>query len=242
MHAAAGRQHRPTVAQTMVGLVETTTSFYQDPDGWATPNNNNPLLFDILFSLRYDTWVTIGIGSAPNGAEGEIPVGVFPAESGFWVDQFESGGDLVMDIDGAWFVTMGSSNGIAGEDLRVLVGQFTTDGVISGTLNLQVFSEGVASDDFMDDIYAITIPEFDASAPSGLSVEESAVEWGIRHRGDGIDHRVGHPCRWERFDSTGRLVETGASDDGHFRTRGGGFVRVWPEPGRPPLSRWVPWE
>ena len=67
----------------------------------------------------------------------------------------KQGGSLVMDVDGAWFVTLGSSNGTAGEDLRVLVGQFTTDGVITGKLNLQVFSEGVAADDFMDDVYSV---------------------------------------------------------------------------------------
>ena len=88
-------------------------------------------------------------------------MGVFPPEMSFWVDEFEAGGNLVMDIDGAWFVTMGSSNGTAGDDLRVLVGQFTTDGVISGMLNLQVFPEGVASLEFMDDVYSVLIPEFD---------------------------------------------------------------------------------
>ena len=66
------------------------------PDGWATPNNNNPLLFDLLPTLQYDTWITIGIESAPVGADGEIPVGVFPLETGFWVDEFEAGGNLVM--------------------------------------------------------------------------------------------------------------------------------------------------
>ena len=126
--------------EDMVGLIETTTSFYQDPDGWVTPNSNNPLIYDLLPSLRYDSWVTIGIESMAAGVEGEMPVGLFPAETEYWVEEFESGGNLAMDFDGAWYVTLGGSNGIAGEDLKVLVGQFTTDGVISGVLNLQVFS------------------------------------------------------------------------------------------------------
>ena len=129
----------------MDGRIETTTSFYQDPDGWVTPNNNNPLLFDLLPTLRYDSWVTIGIDVAPSGIDGEIPIGVFPPESGYWVSDFEEGNDLVMDVDGAWFVTLGSTNGTAGEDLRVLVGQFTTDGTFQAQVHLQVLFDEAES-------------------------------------------------------------------------------------------------
>ena len=224
----------------MPGFIETTTSFYQDPDGWATPNNNNPLLFGLLPTLRYDTWITIGIESAPVGADGEIPIGVFPPETGFWVDAFEAGGDLVMDIDGAWFVTLGSSNGTAGEDLRVLVGQFTTDGVISGMLNLQVFSEGVASDDFMDDVYSITIPEFDAGALLGVEAVTDESVWGVRFGSDGLRHDVGEACRWQCFDLLGRVMESGHAPDGRFVTGSGGVVRVWRDGRDAPESRWFP--
>ena len=224
----------------MPGFIETTTSFYQDPDGWATPNNNNPLLFGLLPTLRYDTWITIGIESAPVGADGEIPIGVFPPETGFWVDAFEAGGDLVMDIDGAWFVTLGSSNGTAGEDLRVLVGQFTTDGVISGMLNLQVFSEGVASDDFMDDVYSITIPEFDAGALLGVEAVTDESVWGVRFGSDGLRHDVGEACRWQGFDLLGRVMESGHAPDGWFVTGSGGVVRVWRDGRDAPESRWFP--
>ena len=226
----------------MVGYIETTTSFYQDEDGWVTPNNNNPLLFDILPSLRYDSWVTIGIESAPVGADGEISVGVFPPESGFWVDEFEGGGNLVMDIDGAWFVTLGSSNGAAGDDLRVLVGQFTTDGVVSGVLNLQVFPEGVASPDFMDDVHSILIPEFDAGAVSGIASQDSGLDWGMCVRADGVHHHVPWPCRWARYDERGRRLEFGVSPDGRFTTREGGIVRAWNPSGKGSMARFVPTE
>jgi len=226
----------------MVGFIETTTSFYQDPDGWATPNNNSPLLFDFLPTLRYDSWVTIGIESAPVGANGEIPVGLFPPQTDFWVDEFEAGNDLVMDIDGAWFVTLGSSNGTAGEDLRVLVGQFTTDGVISGKLNLQVFSEGVASSDFMDDVYSITIPEFDAGALLGVKRPIVPAFWGVRWSAGRLHHDVRGACRWECLDVLGRRVEAGYALDGRFVTRSGGVVRVWRDGREAPESRWFPSE
>lgn len=224
----------------MVGYIETTTSFYQDEDGWATPSNNNPLLFDILPSLRYDSWVTIGVDAAPVGADGEISVGVFPPETSFWVDEFEAGGDLVMDVDGAWFVTLGSSNGTAGDDLRVLVGQFTTDGVMSGVLNLQVFPEGVASPEFMDDVHSILIPEFNAGEALGVESEESAPVWGMRVQADGVHHLVPWPCRWARYDEVGRKLEFGTSADGRFITGAGGIVRAWTPSGEGSMARFVP--
>ena len=61
-----------------------------------------------------------------------------------WILGFEAGGDVVMDdpVGGAWFVTNVYTNGIAGDDLEVLLGQFTTAGDFSGTLNYQVFIHG----------------------------------------------------------------------------------------------------
>ena len=225
----------------MEGMVTTTTSFYQHPEGWATPNNNNPLLFTPLPDLRWDSWVTIGIDVAPVGAEGEIPVGLFPPQTSYWVDDFEAGGDLVMDVDGAWFVTSGSSNGIAGEDLRVLVGQFTTDGVINGYLNVQVFSEGVASDDFMDDVFSIPIPEFDATALSGMP-ERTAMDWRIRDIGDGwFEHHVpAVVTTWTMLDLSGRVASAGTVFQGRFQAPAGGFCVLRDDEGAVVARRLMP--
>lgn len=212
----------------MEGRIETTTSFYQHPDGWATPNNNNPLLFVPLPELRWDSWVTIGIDVAPNGSAGEIPIGLFPPQTDFWVDDFEAGGNLVMDVDGAWFVTMGCTNGTAGEDLRVLVGQFTTDGVISGYLNLQVFSEGVASSDFMDDVHTVLIPQFDATGLSAIR-SSGSLDWGMAPDGDG-GHRHRVPewvSRWILWDWQGRRLDAGEVSNGFFDTRGSGILVLY---------------
>lgn len=212
----------------MEGEVLTTTSFYQHPDGWATPNNNNPLLFVPLPDLRWDSWITIGIEVAPNGAAGEIPVGLFPPQTDLWVDQFEAGGSLVMDVDGAWFVTLGSSNGTAGDDLRVLVGQFTSDGVISGKLNLQVFSEGVAADDFMDDVYSVVIPDFDAGSLSSThqNVPASSTGWGVFALSNGgYRHHVPELATdWLLMDLSGRVIQNGSVQAGHFETKESGIV------------------
>ena len=217
----------------MEGRVETTTSFYQHPEGWATPNNNNPLLFTPLPDLRWDSWITIGIDVAPNGAAGEIPVGLFPPQTSFWVDEFEAGGDLVMNIDGAWFVTLGSSNGTAGDDLRVLVGQFTTDGVISGYLNLQVFSEGVASDEFMDDVHTIQIPAFDATGLSSLDEGDPFAAWTMSLLPDGrVLHDVQEKAHcWKLYGMDGRLLREDAIESGRFITEMRGILILTNEAG-----------
>ena len=69
----------------MEGEVLTTTAFYQHPDGWATPNNNNPLLFVPLPDLRWDSWITIGIEVAPKRrGRRDSNVGVFPPQTELW--------------------------------------------------------------------------------------------------------------------------------------------------------------
>ena len=61
-----------------------------------------------------------------------------------WVAQFESGNAVVMDdaVGGSWFILNGGANGVAGDDLRVLVAQLTTAGTLNGQLNVQVFEGG----------------------------------------------------------------------------------------------------
>ena len=127
----------------------TTTSFYQDALGAATPNAVNPLLFGFFPDLQYDSWVTVGIFQQPDAAMNEAEISTVESPTQAWVSPFETGGNIVMDdaTGGAWFVTQNYSNGVAGDDLKVLLAQLTTDGEISGTLLVQVFEHGVGASD-----------------------------------------------------------------------------------------------
>ncbi len=61
-----------------------------------------------------------------------------------WIGVFNAGGDIILNSyygDG-WYVTPNYTNGIAGADKKVLVGQFTTEGVLSGVLYAQIFVNG----------------------------------------------------------------------------------------------------
>jgi hypothetical protein len=129
--------------------INTTTSFYQDPFGAQTPSAINPLLFGFFPELEFDSWLTIGISQQPNSAanEGEISAVESPTQS--WIAQFEAGDSIAMTdtTGGAWYVTQNYDNGVAGDDLKVLLMQLTTDGEISGTILVQVFEHAVGSSD-----------------------------------------------------------------------------------------------
>jgi len=132
--------------------ISTTTSFYQDPLGAATPNGINPILFSAFPDLVYDSWVTVGIEQVPLVGEGNVSTvqdGVQP-----WVTDFENGQNIEINtsVGGAWYVTSDISNGLAGDDLKVLIGQFTTDGELSGTINVAVFPEGVQEEGSPGDV------------------------------------------------------------------------------------------
>ena len=123
-------------------VVATNTTFYQDPNGVGLGSNNQPNLWAFLPALAYDSWVTIGLDGPPAGNEGVI--NSIASSEADWLANFENGGNLeIADaIGGAWYVLNGDANGIAGPDHRVLLGQFTTDGELSGQLYLQVFING----------------------------------------------------------------------------------------------------
>jgi hypothetical protein len=124
-------------------FITTTTSFYQNPFGANLGSNINPGFYPFSEGLIYDSWVTIGKESNADAGEPTNTVG------DTWIQNFAAGGDIVMNdiTGGAWFLIPNPGNqpvnGLAGADLRVLIGQFTTDGDIVGSINVQVFLEGL---------------------------------------------------------------------------------------------------
>ena len=128
--------------------IATTTDFYQyqgagggvTPSAWLPDFGAIPAFAD----GAYDSFVTIGIDQMADVGAGEsdATLAVTPGED--WDDEFEAGNDITISSSsgGAWFLSPGSTNGIAGDDNRVLIGQFTTDGYMSGDVYVQIFPEG----------------------------------------------------------------------------------------------------
>ena len=141
-------------------FVNTTTNFYQATLGAATPNGIQTALFAVYPDLAYDSWVTIGLESAPNASVGEATVATVQSADNPWQTVFDPGGGLAggnISIDdgigGAWYALNGDANGVAGDDLSVLVGQFTTTGEVSGQVYIQLFINGDGSDEFRDTFF-----------------------------------------------------------------------------------------
>ena len=133
--------------------INTTTDFYQwqGAGGGVTPNNWNPLFGSLpgFENGAFDSYVTIGLTQTANADAGENAVEVVEdlatgPDADPWIADFEAGGNISTSnaAGGGWFMFPGYANAIAGDDNRVLIGQFTTDGLMSGGMFVQIFPEG----------------------------------------------------------------------------------------------------
>jgi hypothetical protein len=128
--------------------LHTTAPFFQSSFGGLLGQNVNPSLFFFSPELAFDSWVTIGLTEAANSTAGEQGVNTVTGPAN-WPTAFEAGNGFTLndDIGGAWFTLNGATNGVAGEDRRVLIAQLTTAGTVSGVLNAQIFGAGDGDND-----------------------------------------------------------------------------------------------
>jgi hypothetical protein len=115
-------------------VLDVTTSFYQDAVGGTLGNTINPAFFGAFPSLEFDSWFTIG--SADSNGTSEIQqVGM---DDAFALFETGAGFNLNAFVGGSYFLIPNvSADAEAGVDGRVLIGQFTTDGIVNLTVNLQ---------------------------------------------------------------------------------------------------------
>ncbi|MBK13050.1 MAG: hypothetical protein CL849_05905, partial [Crocinitomicaceae bacterium] len=125
--------------------IRTTTSFYQNVLGGVSANGYTDFLTTVDPLVAYDSWVTIGIDQQADGMAGEVETTVV----GDWATEFEAGGNILISdfFGGSWFTTNPNAAAVAGGDHRVLLGQFTTDGQMSGQVFVQVFPQGLGSEE-----------------------------------------------------------------------------------------------
>jgi len=110
--------------------ISTTGTFYQDALGGGTSSSINAGAFGSFPSLEYDSWVTIGTEAAPNNLN----------EIGLDVSSFEGGGALEINdaFGGGWFVIPDAEPEAFPDAMgRVLLGQFTTDGIVTFSVAMQ---------------------------------------------------------------------------------------------------------
>ncbi|MDA0913236.1 MAG: hypothetical protein O3B11_05350, partial [Bacteroidetes bacterium] len=129
--------------------IQSTGDFYQSPFGGLTGGDQNPALFAFFPSALYDSYVSIGLTQSPVSTNGEGDINVVETPVNPWGANFESGSDLLIDDDlgGSWFIFNGNTNGVAGDDYKVLLGQVTTNGALSGSMYVQFFTHGDPSNE-----------------------------------------------------------------------------------------------
>ena len=107
--------------------ISTTTSFYQHPRGGALSVDVQRYDMTVAPELVYDSWVTIGLED-----------NYMNTLSGFVMDfnEFETNGGSIQSNNGAWFVTPDKKQAEVGSSKRMLLMKLTSDGHISGVLNI----------------------------------------------------------------------------------------------------------
>ena len=106
--------------------VSSTAPFFQHDRGGNSANELQRSDVQSVEGLKFDSWVTIGFDD-----------NYMNALTAFLMDfsEFEKGGRLYTD-NGAWFVTPDMRQAAAGPDGRLLIMQLTTEGEVSGRINL----------------------------------------------------------------------------------------------------------
>ena len=122
--------------------IQSSGDFYQSAFGGLLGSDQNPALFAFFPEAAYDSYVTIGLIEEAGAGEGNI--NTIESAVNPWGANFENGQDLLIDdaIGGGWFIFNGNTNGVAGDDEQVLLAQVTTNGMLSGSLYVQVFVNG----------------------------------------------------------------------------------------------------
>ena len=135
--------------------ISSSTSFYNLSLGSDLGWEINPALLPFFPLIQYDSWLTIG---ASNSGESSNMGNTIGMEGAF--NSFNSGGDFVVDnsIGGSIFSLAGDPTAAAGDDLRVLIGQLTTSGIVESSLNIQMFINGFQSQNSVVQDVSIIFP------------------------------------------------------------------------------------
>ena len=139
-------------------LESTSGTWYNDPASTTwNAQGVNPSFLSFFPELAYDSFLTIGAEDATTPAA-QHPSSVWGATDASNAFVPGPGFNVFVDdeIGGAWYTTFpglefaDTHAAFAGEDLRVLLAQFTTAGEISGQIQVQVFQEGIQNQEFRD--------------------------------------------------------------------------------------------
>jgi len=107
--------------------INASNGFYQHPLGANTSSGIHPALISQQNELRADSWITIGYENQIDNNLWDVGLELIP---------FSQGGNIFCD-NGGWFLVPTDQRSMPNQQGLVLLGQFTSTGIVSGVLNLQ---------------------------------------------------------------------------------------------------------
>lgn len=118
-----------------IGLkIESTKPFYQHKNGGLSSKDISPAMIKLDPKLEFDSYITI---NRTDNTDNELAIFAVEGKVNLDPKEFEKNGGALATNDGAWYCIPLKPQTLSGEDKRVLIGQFTTKGVVTGTVNLQ---------------------------------------------------------------------------------------------------------
>lgn len=111
--------------------IHSTKPFFQHPRGGALSTDIQRFDLSVYPELAFDSWVTIALEDNYINKMNSVSIDF---------DNFELGGSIQSE-NGAWYAFPGATEGgarqtISGSSKRILIMQLTTEGVVTGLINI----------------------------------------------------------------------------------------------------------
>ena len=176
MSAVFGNNETPLAINTPEGAFNSAFNVTWNASGI------NPAFLPTVPELASDTYATIGLDgpASTSGLAGAADPSIAEDDDQIISPYFinpDATSLLSNTVTGAsYFILNTASNGLPDEDMRVLILQVTTAGDISGTMNVQVFPEGIGANQ------QLVVWEFDGAGVygGGDDVAGCTVELGLQ--------------------------------------------------------------
>ncbi len=165
-----------------LSITTSTGSFWNSGFGGATAESINPLFLPLFPEISADSWLTIGLDQQADGDEVAVSTLEDPNQpfiENFATPSAQDGQDVFIDssVGGAWYLLNGAPNGLPDDNMRVLFLQMTTAGEICGTINVQVFENGLGSASLYFTFEFCGVGTYSPSTDSGGCTDEAACNY-----------------------------------------------------------------
>lgn len=191
LHIVFGDQAHPL-------SITTTAPFFQQQYSGYSAANLNQAVIDMDPTTRYDSWITLGYSDN---------VGNDMWDLGVDFTDFNNGGSIQAN-NGGWFLLPTDEKCTRDANGLVLIAQFTTTGVVTGTLNLQGWSapqeawraDGLTFNTSNAQVFGCTDPKA-SNYNTTATFDNSTCEYvgGVAHGVSNLNTLVKNESVWEVF-------------------------------------------